>query len=248
MTGVTMSTGDRPAVTVALPVYNGARFVTDAVMSVLGQRDWDVHLVAVDDGSKDDSLAVLRGLAARDSRITVLTQPRNLGIAAARNRAIAHRDDPLVAFIDQDDLWASGRLDVAWRALADDPSLDFVLAHQRFVTLGESLPSWFRPRWLEAPQPAYVFGAMLGWRTRTWASLGGLDESLRQGDDTEWFIRAKDRGLTSRVLPDVLLHRRIHGANTSADTERAMQELFGVLRRRHSGRGLPDNDDKESRL
>lgn len=230
-----MSTCERPAVTVALPVYNGARFITEAVMSVLRQRNWDVHLVAVDDGSTDDSRAVLRALAAQDCRITLLDQPENLGVAAARNRAIAHRNDPLVAFIDQDDIWASGRLDVAWQALTNDRSLDFVVAYQRYFTSGESLPGWFRPRWLEAPQPAYVFGAMLGWRTRTWASVGGLDESLRMGDDVDWFIRAKDRGLTSRVLPDVVLERRVHSANTSANTSQFMRELFVLLRRRHGG-------------
>ena len=239
-----MTTPERPPVTVALPVYNGSRFVAETVASVLGQRGWHVHLVAVDDGSTDDSRDVLRALAAGDSRITVLEQPSNLGVAAARTRAIARRDDPLIAFIDQDDRWTDDRLDIAWQSLGHDSSLDFVLAHQRFSTISEVLPAWFRPRWLQTPQPAHVFGAMLGWRARTWDVIGGLDESLRMGDDVDWFIRAKDRGLVSQMLPNVVLDRLIHDANTSANTGQSVRELVSVLRRRQTGSDRSGVDDQ----
>lgn len=100
----------RPAVTVALPVYNGARFVHRAISSVVAQQGWDVNIVAVDDGSTDDSADVLAALAAHDARIEVITFDRNRGVAAARNAAMAHRDDPLVAMIDQDDTGYPGGL------------------------------------------------------------------------------------------------------------------------------------------
>lgn len=231
---------EHPAVSVVLPVYNGACFVEDAIASVLNQQGWDIDLIAVDDASADDSAALLQRLAAGEPRIRVLKQDVNRGVAVARNRALAASSAPLVAFIDQDDLWTPDRLDVAWGALCEEPALDFVLAHQRLFTTMNERPGWVRPRWLEAPQPAFIFGTMLGWRARCWETIGMLDEELRMGDDTDWFVRAKDRGLRSRILPDVLLERRIHAANASTNTRRSTEELFTLLRRRQSATKTDD--------
>lgn len=223
-----------PSVTVALPVFNGERFVEQAIDSVLAQQGWDVHIVAVDDGSTDASATLLTERAAADDRISVLTFGQNRGVAAARNAAIASRNDPLVAMIDQDDTWTADRLDVGWQALTSDPALAFTTGHIEFDDPDGPLPSWFRPEWLDGPQPGNVFGTLLTWRERGWNAVGGLDETLRfGGDDTDWFIRARDRGVPHRMIPNVLLRRRIHTANASKRTAQSVPELFEVLRRRH---------------
>lgn len=231
-----MSTS-RPAplgVTVALPVFNGAQFVEQAIESVLGQRGWDIHLVSVDDGSTDASAAILTERAATDPRISVIHFERNRGVAVARNAAIASRNDPLVAMIDQDDTWVPDRLDIGWQALANDPALAFSTGHVEFDEPDGPLPSWFRPEWLDGPQPGNVFGTLLAWRGRGWNAVGGLDETLRSGgDDTDWFIRARDLGIAHRMVPEVLLRRRVHDANASQRTSASIPELFEVLRRRH---------------
>ena len=224
----------RPAVTVALPVFNGERFLQQAIDSVLAQRGWEIHLVAVDDGSTDASASILATRAAADPRISVMAFDTNQGVAAARNAAIASRDDPLVAMIDQDDLWTPGRLDIGWAALAGDHALAFTTGHLEFDEPEGPLPSWFRPDWLDGPQSGNVFGTLLAWRERGWDAVGGLDESLRHGgDDTDWFIRARDLGMAHRMVPEVLLQRRIHDANASQRTSQSIPELLEVLRRRH---------------
>jgi glycosyltransferase involved in cell wall biosynthesis len=223
----------RPSVTVALPVFNGERFVAEAIDSVLRQEGWEVHIVAVDDGSTDASAAVLDEYAAKDARISVIKFARNHGVAAARNTAIASRNDPLVAMIDQDDLWTPDRLDVGWSVLSADPQLAFTVGHLTFDEPTGPRPAWFRPEWLEGPQPGNVFGTLLAWREQGWHGVGELDESLRSGgDDTDWFIRARDRGIPHRMVPKVVLHRRVHDANASQRTSKSVPELFEVLRRR----------------
>lgn len=223
----------RPPVTVALPVYNGERFLEQAIDSVLGQSSWEIHLVAVDDGSTDSSGLILAERAEADPRISVITFERNRGVAAARNEAIGSRDDPLVAMIDQDDLWSSDRLDVGWEALSRDTSLSFTTGHVTFDLSEDQLPGWVRPDWLNGPQPGNVFGTLLAWRECCWSAVGTLDETLRYGDDTDWFIRARDLGVAHRMLPEVLLRRRIHNANGSRHTSQSIPELFEILRRRH---------------
>lgn len=223
----------RPAVTVALPVFNGAKFLTQAIDSVLTQHGWDIHLVAVDDGSTDASASMLAERAADDQRISVITFPQNRGIAAARNAAISSRHDPLVAMIDQDDMWTPDHLDLLWSPLAANDQLGHAMGHQQFFAPPGPTPTWVRPEWLESPQPGYVFGAWLA-RRSTWETVGALDEKVRRGvDDLDWFIRARQLGIPGELLPDIVLQRRIHDNNASGIGTGFHSELFGILRRRH---------------
>lgn len=224
----------RPAVLVGLPVYNGEQFLMAAIDSVLAQRGWQVRIVAVDDASVDGSLALLHRLAQTEPRLVVHHFETNRGVAAARNLAVASGDEPLLAFIDQDDVWSPDRLDIGWAALRQAPELDFVLAHQAFRKPAASLPPWFRQRWLEGPQAGHVLGTFLGWRARTWDQYGPLDETLRMVDDMEWLVRLKDAGVRSVMLDDVVLSRGVHRHNASGNTLRTRDEILRLLRSRHS--------------
>ncbi|OUP10068.1 glycosyltransferase family A protein [Collinsella sp. An2] len=91
-----------PKISVISPVYNAAPYVEVCVQSCLNQTLEDIELVFVDDGSTDDSLAVLQGIAARDVRLHILSQ-ENAGASAARNNGLRHATGDFVFFIDADD-------------------------------------------------------------------------------------------------------------------------------------------------
>lgn len=93
-------------ISVIIPVYNAERFLRECLESVLGQQGVELEVICVDDGSRDGSLNLLREIAAKDSRVIVLTQP-NAGAAAARNKALAQIHGDFVAFMDADDLYPS---------------------------------------------------------------------------------------------------------------------------------------------
>lgn len=222
---------DHPAVTVALPLYNGAAHVLAAIDSVLGQSGWQCHIVVVDDGSTDGGADLVVERHGADSRVELIRLGRNRGVAHARNVAVESRSDPLVAMIDQDDLWRPHRLDAGWAALQADPELGYVLGHQVFLPSPGPRPRWFRSRWGEGPQTGFVFGTMLARRDRGWEAVGRLRESLTGGtDDVDWFARARDLGVRSRMLPEVLLERRVHESNASARTAQSTAEMAGILR------------------
>lgn len=141
--------------TVVLPCYNAAPFVTRAVASVQAQGLANWELIAVDDGSTDETLAVLQGLAEADPRIHVLSEEDNRGPGAARNRAIARARGTWIAPIDADDAWApdrAGRLIAMGETEAADLVADNLqlFDHHAAVETGPLLPPGFGSRELTA--------------------------------------------------------------------------------------------------
>ncbi|KYO49284.1 hypothetical protein AUP44_17935 [Tistrella mobilis] len=100
-----------PLVSVVMAVYDGAAFVAEAIASVLAQTHRHLELIVVDDGSTDDTVAVVRSHAARDPRIRLLCRLHQ-GHAGALNAGIAAAQGSFIARIDHDDLWHPQRLEL----------------------------------------------------------------------------------------------------------------------------------------
>ena len=115
-----------PTVSVIMPVYKVERFVERAVRSMLSQTLTDFELLAVDDGSPDQSGAILDRLAQEDARVTVFHQP-NAGAPAARNRAIARAAGKYLYFMDADD-WAEPTMLADMVEFADQHDLQLAVA------------------------------------------------------------------------------------------------------------------------
>ena len=111
-----------PLVSVLMPVYNAAEHVEDAVRSILTQTLTGLELVIVDDGSTDDSPAILSRLQAEDARIRIVRQP-NGGIVSALNLGLTHCTGVCIARMDADDIALPERLARQWAAFEADPSL-----------------------------------------------------------------------------------------------------------------------------
>ena len=124
--------GPAPQVSVIIPVYNGAATIGRAVASVFAQTFTDFEVVIVDDGSTDDTPAVL---AAFGDRIRVIRQP-NRGFPAARNAAIAASRGDLIALIDHDDEWFPRKLELNVAALQSSPGA--VLVYSDLVVVNET--------------------------------------------------------------------------------------------------------------
>ncbi|MFA6229082.1 MAG: glycosyltransferase family 2 protein [Rhodanobacter sp.] len=115
-------------VSVIMPVYNAAAWLQRAVESVLLQSHRNLELIAIDDGSSDDSLALLDAFARTDARVRVQRQAVNGGVAAARNAGMAVAQGQYMAFLDADDWWHPAKLE---RQLAS------LHAHGALISYGE---------------------------------------------------------------------------------------------------------------
>jgi glycosyltransferase involved in cell wall biosynthesis len=224
-----------PLVSAIVPVRNGARYLGEALASIRAQTYRPLEIVVADDGSTDESLAIAR--ACPEARVLALPHG---GVAAARNAGLAAARGALIAFLDQDDLWTPDKLDVQVAYLRAHPAAAGTIAHaMHFLEPGCRAPRWLRPGTLDTARPGWFLGTLVAWR---WAfeRLGAFDEQYMMGSDSDWFCRVRDAGLALPVLPEVLLRKRVHGANHSADVQVSHTELLravhaSLVRRRAAG-------------
>jgi glycosyltransferase involved in cell wall biosynthesis/peptidoglycan/xylan/chitin deacetylase (PgdA/CDA1 family) len=100
----------QPLITVVIPAYNAARTIDETLRSARSQTHRNLEILVVDDGSQDDTAAIVLSHAAMDGRVRLITQA-NAGVAAARNRGIAEARSELIAPLDADDLWAPTKIE-----------------------------------------------------------------------------------------------------------------------------------------
>lgn len=100
-----------PRVSVIMPAYNAEAYIAGAIGSVISQSITDWELLVIDDCSTDATREVVAGLAAEDSRIRLLCNEQNSGVAATRNKGLELADGEYVAFLDSDDIWHPEKLE-----------------------------------------------------------------------------------------------------------------------------------------
>ena len=115
-----------PRVSVVLPVYNGSKWIAEAIRSIQCQTFEDWRLYVIDDGSTDDSLTICHATAAGDDRITVDCNPSNIGLAKTMNRLVAASTGEYVAVQEQDDVSVPERLELEVEQLESQPDVGIV--------------------------------------------------------------------------------------------------------------------------
>lgn len=127
-------------VTVVIPCYNYARYLPQAVESVLAQAGVDVNVIIVDDASTDDSLEVATALCACDPRVTVIAHPLNQGPVETFNDGLAQASGEFLARLDADDLLTPGSLARSVAVMHAHSSVGLVYGHPLHFS-GEQLPA-----------------------------------------------------------------------------------------------------------
>jgi len=210
-------------ISVVIPVYNAAEFVTRAVESALAQPE-TAEILLIEDGSPDDSLAVCQSLANKYEKVKLLRHPggQNKGAGASRNMGMKNASFEYIAFLDADDYYLPGRFKVAEHIFESDPSCEGI-----YEAIGMEVKdddSW--NRWQKANKPeerlktikGIVDPSELGRDLITgkkgYFSLDGfiirknilyksgyMEETLRLHQDTEFIIRT---AIVSKLLPGSL--------------------------------------------
>jgi glycosyltransferase involved in cell wall biosynthesis len=226
------SSSRAPRISVIIPAYNAARFLPSALESVLSQDHPSFEVIVVDDGSTDDTAAVLRPFA---QRARIFHQPNN-GVCAARNRGLAEAGGELVAFLDADDLFLPGKLTAQAAVFHRRRGLAMVQSGWQLVDAAgryiRDIEPWRWARRLDLEswllwKPVFP-GAMMFHRDVV-RSAGGFDETLRQAEDVDLVLRISAAGGTAAWLRQPTVQYRLHAENTIRDGHQQARDLTRVI-------------------
>ena len=216
-------------VSVIMPVCDGEAYLAEAIDSVLCQSHPQLELVVVDDGSSDGSGKIIGEYVSRFANAICISQD-NAGVSAARNRGIEACSGELVAFLDQDDRWCEDTLDTHVKYHQQHPEIGYTLAQQVCFLEGMAEPpGWFRLQQLDVPHTGYLPGTLVAKRPM-FEQIGLFDTQYPISSDADWFARARDQQVATAILPQTLLHRRIHPGNQSRHSKQIQGELTRLLR------------------
>ncbi|HEX8521903.1 MAG TPA: glycosyltransferase, partial [Tepidisphaeraceae bacterium] len=204
-----------PRVSILIPVYNAQPYLSGAIQSILTQTFTDFEIIAVNDGSTDESLDILNSLAKRDARLHIHSRP-NTGIVGALNDGLSQCQGELIARMDADDLSLPNRLEKQVAFLDAHP--DHVLVGSRVLLIDpDNLP--IRP-WVDEFDHGAIDTAHLnrGWpvvhpaiimRRSAVEQIGCYRQQYATLEDLDLFLRLAEVGRLAN-LADVLLHYRQH--------------------------------------
>ena len=244
-----MMTAERPApieagaplVSVVIPSYNHAHFVGDAIRSVLSQDYEPIEVIVVNDGSTDDTAAVVAAFPG----VRHVAQ-ENRGLANARNTGLALCRGELVVFLDADDRLLPGAIRTGVAAMAANPAIGFAAGYSRFISRdGTPLPTQQPARRGSDPYVELLRRnsirnpAMVIFRRAIVAATGGFNADVDACADYEMYL-CISRDHPVAFHDGVVAEYRKHGENMSDDAALMLRQLLVVMRRQRPHIASPE--------
>jgi len=241
-----------PRVSVVMCVYNAMPFLDLAVESILQQTWSDLELIAVDDGSVDESWDRLVDFANRDSRIILLRNTENEGFARSSNTVLRRALGDFVALQDADDLSTPTRLHEQVKFLSEHPDVGVVGTWPQFIDVHGAVieDSGFLeladPKDLQENMPfTYCFCSGTSMiRRPLLEQVGGYDPEMEWGEDTDLELRLSEVTQLANLPRRLYLYRQ-HAASTSTRHRCAQMYLRALAVERsfsrRCGQGVPES-------
>lgn len=219
-----------PQVSVIMPVRNGARWLRESIESVIAQTFRHFELLAIDDGSTDETPQILAELAARDDRVVVMRQ-ESLGLVAALNRGLAEAQSALIARLDADDRAAPQRFERQVRHLQNHPEIGLLGSWAQKIdghakSIGQLRPET-RPEALAGilmRTNPFVHSSVM-FRTAIVRRLRGYRVAFQAAEDYDLWLRIVEVAKVAN-LPEHLVQYRLHDANVTQSE--AIRQAFSV--------------------
>lgn len=237
-----------PRISVAMSVYNSARFLAEAIESILGQTFGDFEFLIVDDGSSDGSAAIIDDYARRDSRIRAIHQP-NAGLVASLNRMIANARAPMIARMDGDDVSLPARFEKQVAFLDANPDYGVVgTATHDIDVLGRMKRNHdFHP----ADHPGFQEAVRAGrpllchpsamMRSEVVRAAGGYRSAFAHCEDYDLWLRLSETTRLCSIPDRLLLYRRSDGQVSNVhDVQQQIGAAVALLAHQERAAGRPD--------
>jgi glycosyltransferase involved in cell wall biosynthesis len=219
---------------VVIPVFNGEKTIQETVNSVFQQSFGDFEIIAIDDGSTDTTLEILKRI--RDPRLQVFSYP-NAGLSESRNRGIARAKGELIAFLDADDLWTKDKLESQLQALQNCPKAavaysltdyineagQVIKEGKHKVINGNVLEELLIDNFIESGSNPLILKQAL-------EKVGGFDASINTAADWDMWLRLAEQ-FDFVAVPAVQVLYRISESSMSTNIRNQEIQCLEVINR-----------------
>ena len=244
-----------PEVSVIIPAYNHADLLPRTIKSVLDQTFRDFELLVVDDGSTDNTDEVVEGFSRIDSRVAYVWQKNSGGPAGPRNTGIEKSKGKYVAFLDHDDEWMKTKLEKQVRLFEESPVETGFVACDYYVMAGLKGETKSEYR-LPAFAGGTAFGSILRRdfiktasvvvvRKNVLDDVGGFDEQLKCGEDTDLWLRISEKYGFATVREFLAIYYAYRGNTTLRTRAIDLAESTECILKKH-GRSFEKHPDAYS--
>lgn len=228
-------------VTVAVPVYNGARYINQTIDSALAQTYPHLEIIVIDDGSTDSTATAVQ---AYSSKVQYIHQ-KNQGVAAARNHALRLANGKYIVFLDADDLWKPGYLDRLVPLLEHRPDVVAAYCGYQYIDLQNNLLPQHSIRVVD---PASFYATIVAGnfiaidsvliQKKSLEQIGGFNSKFQGNEDTDILLRLPSQGFVIGIQ-DILVLVRANPYSLSSDPSHMAQDNLRLIQHHF---GLAEGD------
>ncbi|MCC0175633.1 glycosyltransferase [Waterburya agarophytonicola K14] len=230
----------QPWLSVIIPTYNGSKYLPAALNSVIVQQDDEIECVVIDDGSTDDTLAIVASYQDK-LNIKLITKARAGNWVANTNHALSVATSKYACFLHQDDLWLEGRLQKMKKAIANHPKASLYLhdavfidskgkplglwqcplGQERIISLAEMKEKLLVQNFIAIPSPIF--------NRQTALNLGTLNSELWYTADWDFWLKLASMGDTYYVAKPLAAFR-VHGDSQTIRRSSSVAEFRQQMR------------------
>ena len=211
---------------VIIAVFNGEKYIEEAIRSVQNQTYKHLNIIVADDGSTDKTVEIVTHLSQQDPRIKLL-KLEHRGVSATLNTSIQSSSAPYISFLDADDLWHQSKLEKQLKVLEEKAFQVCFCLVREFESLNPLLKKTHQSR-LETLK-GFSKTTILADR-KMFDKFGLFNEKVEIGDFVEWYSRLVRAETPFFMIEEVLTFRRIHDNNT---TKTSPKTLFLSILKSH---------------
>jgi teichuronic acid biosynthesis glycosyltransferase TuaG len=243
-------------VSVVVPAYNAGKYIADTIRSVIAQTWSDWELIVVDDGSTDDTAAIVHDFVKRESRVKYFFQ-ENGRLGKARNTGIKNSNADLIAFLDSDDLWLETKLELQMRALREH-NADIVYCNayvftddnpfDETKTLPTSSGLFSGPAFFDSLNVQNQIPVLTVLAKKTALESAGLFEEIKcilGCEDYDLWLKLAKAGFVFYGMPAVLARYRRHAAAMTAIRSNALKAMLLTIQRHIDDSSLSEAEKRK---
>lgn len=230
-----------------MPVYKSAKYLAEAIESILGQSYGDFELLISNDGSPDASSDIIAHYAAKDDRIVSLHRSENRGVIYTRNELLRHARGEWMATMDGDDISMRDRFERQMEFIREQREYVLIGSAARLIdpdgnpmcVIGQERSHEEIDAWHMSGKSGTAFVSPTSMmRTAAVRAVGGYREHDGCAEDFDLFLRLAEYGKLC-TIPDVLMHYRQHFGSLGYDQNRKQREgIRWAVEEAYSRRGL----------